>query len=106
MRTRLRNFERVENPIIEGPVHFELEGANRVRDPFDVIAERVRPIVHRINAPFVAGAMMRRVPDPIKHRIAQPDIRGVHVDLCAQRARAIRRLARFHSRKQIQIFLD
>ena len=77
-----------------------------MRDPFDVIAERVRPVVHRINAPFVAGAMMRCVPDPIEHRIAQPDVRRVHVDLCSQRASAIGKFARFHSRKQIEIFID
>ena len=75
-------------------------------DPFDVIAQRMRPIVHRINAPFVAGVMVRRVPNAIKHRIAQPDVRRAHVDLRPQRARAIREFARFHSRKQVEIFLD
>ena len=39
-------------------MHFELERANRVGDFFDVVAKRVRPIVHRINAPFISGAMV------------------------------------------------
>ena len=106
MRTRLRNFERVEDPIVKRPVYFELERAHRMRDPFDVIAERMRPVVHRVNAPVVAGAMMRCVPDPVKHRVAQPDVRGVDVDLCSQRPSAIGKLARFHSRKQIEIFIN
>ena len=106
MRTRFRNFERVENPIIEGPVRFELEGANRVRDPFDVITERVRPVVHRVDAPIVPGTMMRRVPNPVEHWVTQPNVRRVHIDLCSQCVRAIRKLPRFHSRKQIEIFID
>ena len=70
MRTRLWQVERVEDPIVKRPVHFELERANRVRDSFDVVAKRVRPVVHRINAPFVAGAVMCRVPNAIEHWIA------------------------------------
>ena len=58
MRARLRQFEGAENPIVEWPVHFEFQCAHRMRDPFDIIAERVRPIVHRVNAPFVPGTVM------------------------------------------------
>src|SRR5947207_2988450 len=106
MWARLRDFERVEDPIVKGPVHFELKGANRMRNPFDVIAEGMRPIVHRIDAPFVAGAMMRCMPDAVEHRVAQPNVRSVDIDLCPQCARAIRKLAGFHSRKQIETFID
>ena len=70
MWTRFGQFECIENPIVKRPVHFEFQRANRVRDPFDIIAKRVRPVVHRINAPFVAGAVMCRVPNAIEHWIA------------------------------------
>ena len=83
MWTRLRKFQRVEDPVIKRPVHFEFQRANRVRDPFDVIAERVRPVVHWINAPFLPGAMMRCVPNAVQHRIAQPYVRRVHVNFRA-----------------------
>ncbi len=45
------------------------------------------------------------MPDAIENGIAQPDVRRVHVDLCTQCARAIGKIARFHSREQIEIFL-
>ncbi len=106
MRARLWQFERIEYPIVKRSVHFEFQRANRVRNPFDVIAERVRPVVHRINAPLVTGAMMGCVPNTVQHRIAQPDIGRVHVNLRAQCARPIGEFARFHSRKQVEIFLD
>src|SRR5207237_7489345 len=53
-----------------------------------------------------AGMMMFGVANPVEHRIAQPDIRRLHVDLRAQGFRAIRKFARFHSRKQIHVFLN
>ena len=87
-------------------MNFELQRANRMRDAFDVIAQAVREIVHRINAPLVAGVMMLGVADAIEHRVAQPDVRRAHVDLRAQRARAIGKFARFHPREQIEIFFD
>ena len=93
MRIAARHFERVENPIVKRPVHLKFKRTNRVRNPFDVIAERMRQIVHRINAPFVTSAMVRCVTNSIKHRISQPDVGRVHVDLCAQGTRAIWKLA-------------
>ena len=44
MRMRLRKIERAQNPLVERPMNFELKRADRVGDPFDVIAQRVRPI--------------------------------------------------------------
>ena len=80
-------------------MHFELQSANGVSDAFNIIAKRVRPVVHRINTPFISRAMMRGVPDAIEHRIAQPDVRGIYVDFRPQRARPVRKFPRFHSRK-------
>ena len=46
------------------------------------------------------------MPDAIEHRVAQPDVRGVYVNLRTQRARPVGKFPRFHSRKQIEVFLD
>ena len=99
MRAWLRQFEGVENPFVKRPVHFEFQSAHRMRDPFEVIAQRMRPIVHRVNAPFIACPMMRRVPDPIEHRIAEPNIRRGHIDLRPQSVSVIREFAHFHPAK-------
>ena len=87
-------------------MHFELERADAVGDAFDVIAQAMGEIVHRINAPLVAGVMMLGVPDPVEHRVAQPDVGRRHVDLRAQRAGAVGKLAGFHARKKVEVFLD
>ena len=87
-------------------MHFEFERAKRVRDALDIIAQAMREVVHRVDAPFVAGVMMRGVANAIEHRIAQPDVRRRHVDLRAQRPRAVGELARFHAREEIEVFFD
>ena len=106
MRPGPRHFDGIENPFVKRPVHFEFQSANRMCNPLDVITQRMRPIVHRVNAPFVASPMMRGVPDAVEHRIAQPHVGRAHVDLRSQRARAIREFARFHAREEIEVFFD
>ena len=63
-------------------------------------------VVHRVNAPGVAGPVMRGVPDPIQRRIAHVEIRRSHVDLRPQDVRAVGKLAATHAGKEIEIFGD
>ena len=51
----------IDHPVVKRPMVLELERAERVRDPFDRIRDRV--VVGRINTPCLAGPMMRRVAD-------------------------------------------
>ena len=61
---------------------FELQRADAVRDAFQVVAEAMREIVERVDAPLVARVMVRGVADAVEQRIAQPDVgRGTCVDL-------------------------
>ena len=62
-------------------MHLELERAQRVRDAFNVIADAMREVIHRVNRPARAGVMMFEMANAIEHRVAQPDIRRLHVDL-------------------------
>ena len=55
-------------PVVERPVIFEFERADGVRDAFDGIGLAVREVVHRIDGPLVAGAMMLGVEDAVHHR--------------------------------------
>jgi hypothetical protein len=87
-------------------MYFELKRADTVRDAFDVITQAMSKIIHRINAPFVAGVMVLGVTDSIQQRVAQPNVGRSHINPGAQRPRAIRKLARFHPREQIEIFLQ
>ena len=87
-------------------MHLELQRADRVRDAFDVIAQAVREVVHRVDAPLGASMMMLGVADAVEDRVAHPDVRRRHVNLRAQRARAIREFAGLHPGEEIEVLLD
>ena len=90
----------VDDPVVERPMVLEFQRADRMRDPLERVRDRMREIVERIDAPLVAGAMVRRVPDSIDRRIAQVDVRAAHVDLQAQHVRAVREFAGAHPAEQ------
>ena len=71
--------------------------------PLDRVRQRVRVVVHRIDAPGVAGAVVRRVADPVQRRIAHVEVRRRHVDLGAQHVRAVGELVGAHPREQIEV---
>ena len=60
----------------------------------------VGQVVHRIDAPRVAGAMVRGLADPVHHRVAQIDVGRGHVDLRPQRLGPVGELARPHPRNR------
>ena len=98
--------ERVHQPVVERPMVLELERAERMRDPLERVRQRVRVVVHRIDAPRVAGPMVRGVADPVERRVAHVEVGRRHVDLRAQHVRAVGELARAHPREQIEVLLD
>ncbi len=103
---RGKDAEVVDEPAIERLVVGKLEAAHRMRHVLNRIRLPVRVVIHRIDAPFVARAMMRRVQDAIHHRIAHVQVRRRHVDLGPQHAAAIGELALLHPNKQVKILFN
>ena len=66
----------------------------------------MRVVVERIDAPLVAGAVVRRVADPVDRRIAHVDVGAREVDLEPQHVRAVRKLAGLHPPEEIEILGD
>ena len=87
-------------------MHRELERTKAVRDALDVVAQAVGVVVERVDAPAVAGLVMRGVPDAVEQGIAQPHVGRGHVDLAAQGARAVRELTRLHTLEQVEVLGD
>ena len=98
--------ELIEVPVIERPIVLELQGAHRMRHPLQRIALAVCPVVGRVDAPVVTGAVMVPAPDPIHHRIAELHVLRVHVDLRAQHPGAVVELAGAHPAQQVEVLLD
>jgi hypothetical protein len=87
-------------------VVLELERADRVRDALDRVRHAVRPVVARVDAPGLAGAVVSGVADAVHHRVAQVDVAALHVDLRAQHVRAVGMLSLLHFFQQFQILAD
>ena len=76
-----------------------------MRDVLQRVLQRMREVIHRIDAPGTAGVVMLRVHDPIEHRIAQVHVRGSEVDLRTQHAFAFLEFPGFHAGEEIEVFL-
>ncbi len=84
----------------------ELQRAHGVGDALDRIRLPVRVVVHRINAPLRAGAVVLGVQNAIHHRVAHVQVGRGHVDLRPQHPRAIGKFAGAHALEQIEVLLD
>ena len=73
--------------------------------PLQIIADGMRVVVHGIDAPLIARAVMGGAQNPINYGVAQIDVGRGHVDLRAQTFFAVGVLARLHFAEQGQIFL-
>ena len=92
-------------PVVERAVRLKLQGAEGVGDALDGIALPMGPVVHRVDAPLVAGAVMGGVEDAVHHRVAQVDVGRTHVDLGAQHSGAIGKFSVAHPPEQVEILL-
>src|SRR5260370_319271 len=80
---RRKNTELLDEPVVKRTMIFEFERANGVRDMLDGIGLPVREVVHGIDAPLAAGAVVLGVQDAVHDRIAHVEVRRRHVDLGA-----------------------
>ena len=87
----------VQHPVVKRTVIFEFQRAQRVRDAFQRIRDAVRVIIHRVDAPLVAGAHVVCAADTVDHRVTQVDIAAGHIDFRAQYTAAIGKLSRAHA---------
>ena len=87
-------------------MHVEFQGADRVGDPLDRVALAVGVVVHRVDAPFVASAVMLGVDDAVHDRVAEQHVGVGHVDLGAQDLFAVGEFALLHALEQVEVLLD
>ena len=96
----------VEEPVVEGPMVLVLHCADRVGDTLHGVGLPVREVVHWVDHPLIAGAVMRRLQDPVEDGVPHVDIARGHVDFGAQDSLAFVSLAVLHAEEQGQVFLD
>ena len=66
----------------------------------------MRVVVHRVDAPFVAGVVVMSAADAVDDGIAHIDVARSHIDFQAQGFAAVGEFAVSHACKQIKVFFD
>ena len=103
---RLLKVGVMHHPVVQRAVNFVFQRAQRVRDALDGVLNGVLEVVHRVDAPVVAGAVMVAALDAVHRRVAHQNVRRGHIDLRAQHAAAVREFAVLHALEQVEVFLD
>ena len=97
------NMERGNKPIVERPVYLKFEGADGVRNALNGIAFAVGVVVHGINAPLVARAVVVLMNDAIHNGVAHVHIGRSEVNFGSEGAAAVGKFALAHAFKQVEI---
>ena len=74
----------------------KLQGTDGMSNVLNGILNRMRKVVHRVNAPCVTSIVMSHVCHTVNNRISHVDVRGSHVNLGAKHLLAVLILALFH----------
>ncbi len=98
-----RDGQVVEHPVVKRPVVLELQRADGVRHPFQGVRDAMGVVVHRVDAPGVARAVVGDVLDAVEDRVAQHHIGALHVDLGPQHLGPVRKFAGAHATEEIEV---
>ena len=93
----------VEHPVVEFAVRLELQRADGVGDPLDGVLERVGPVVHGVDAPGVAGAVVAGVADAVEERVPHEHVGVRHVDPRPQDRGAVGELPLSHAPEEVEV---
>ena len=96
----------VQHPVVERAMVLELQRADGMGDPLQRVGDGVGVVVHRVDAPAVAGAVVAFAADAVEHRVAHVHVGRGHVDLGAQHVGAVGELPGAHALEQVQVLRD
>ena len=99
------NTELLNEPIVQGAVNIKFEGTNRVCNPLDGVALTVCVVVHGVDTPLVAGAMVLGVENTVEDGVAEEHIGVGHVNLGTQHLLAVGILTLLHLLKELEVLL-
>src|SRR6476660_1118763 len=77
-----------------------------MRYMLDTIALAMRKVVHWIDAPRIAGAVVVGMLNAVQHRVSHQHVGMCHIYFSAKGFAAVRKLARLHTAKQVQVLVN
>ena len=106
LRGRMLKAGFLHQPVVDLAAVLELQRAQRARDPLDGVAEAMREVIQRVDAPVVTTTIVMRMPDADQQWIAHDHVDVRQVDLGAQYVRAVGEFTGAHATQQVEVFLD
>ena len=103
---RAVDAELLQKPVIQRAVSLEFQSADGMGDALDGVGLPVGEIVHRIDLPGVAGAVVAGFEDAVEHRVAQVEVGRGHIDFGPQHPAALSEFPGPHPGEQVQILGD
>ena len=98
-------FAVLDHPVIERPVRLKFQRADGMGDALIGILQGMGEVIHGIDDPFAARAVVFGMADAIDHRVAHVDVGRSHIDFGPQHLFAVGESAGPHLLKQLQVFL-
>ena len=84
-------------------MHIKLKRTDGMGDVLNAVALSVGIVIHRIDAPFVSGAVMRGMDNPVHQRVTEKHVRMCHVDLGTEHLLPVRIFSVTHFSEQLQV---
>ena len=95
----------LHDPVVQGTVGLKFQGAEGVGNVLHRVLDGMGKVIHGIDAPLVAGGVVRHVVDAVDRRVPHIKVAGGQVDLRAEGHRAVWELARLHPAEEVQALL-
>ena len=94
----------VEHPVVELPVVDELQRAEGMGDTLHGVRQAVGVVIHGVDAPGVARAVVGGVTDAVERGVAHDQVWGGHVDFGAQHVCAVGEFSGPHAAEEVEVF--
>ena len=101
---RMRIFQLCYHPVVQWSVIFKFQSTDRMGDALNGILNGMSIVIHGIDAPLVAGILVRQMSHTINDGISHIHIGRSHINLCTQCFLSVCKLAVLHILKQLQVF--
>ena len=99
------DFKNIKEPVVKRAVISKFQSAEGVGNLFNWIRQAMGKVIHRVDGPFAAGAVMTCFQNSINSRITHVQIWRRHIDFCSQNVASFWKFAVTHPCKKVEIFL-
>ena len=104
MRTGMNKTDVFNDPVVERTVVCKFDGAAGIGDSFKCVLNRVCKVIKRIDAPFIALAVVSCAFDTVNCRVTHIHVGACKVDFCAESFGSVFEFSCSHAAEKVEVF--